>query len=288
MPPTDLDSLLARAGATEFYRSRAAASSVWKRVPLTQRAELVRDQLAHRPLGTRRYADAGTPVRAGICGSGDDLLVLAWNEEDLQHERHAGVRMLARLGIAPGTAIANTLAGALTSPGSLLLGDVVEEHGSLDVPLGAIESDAAARQAWELVDRVTPAILFLETETTKRLFDAAPPAQRPWLKGLVWLQRGRVAAVPEVTANVGFGGWSRSWLAIPEAASFAAASCATERFHLDEALAVEVEGGALIVTPLTGSTALLRYDTGLPASALEPCECGAAGTTLSLAVVAGR
>src|SRR5207253_4511909 len=94
----------------------------------------------------------------------------------------AGVRLLRRLGVAPGMRVANTLPGALATPGSLLLGDVVEELGALDVPLG----DGPPAAAWELVDRVQPDVIVVGEDA--RAFFAAATAARPWWRGLVHLR----------------------------------------------------------------------------------------------------
>ncbi|MBI1815752.1 MAG: hypothetical protein HYR72_12285 [Deltaproteobacteria bacterium] len=271
---------------SEFYRERVAAAGTEElaRLPLTTRAELVRDQLAHRPHGSRRFADAGHPVRAGSTGSGDDLLVLTWSAADLARERQAGARMLGRLGATAGMRIANTLPGALVTPGSLLLGDVVEDLSGLDVPLGAIESDAAAKQAWELVDRVQPDVLVLDPVAAPRLFGATPPASRPWWRGIVWLRRGATPmALPPVSDATGFTGWQRTWLAVPEASSFVAHSCRDGGFHVDDAIVAEIIDGHLALTPLGGDTPLLRYASGVRAQLCpSPCTCGEPGTVLAL------
>src|SRR5439155_687203 len=172
---------------------------------------------AHPPHGTRRPPGAAPPVRLGVSGSGAELLVLAWSAADLARERVAGTRVLARLGVAPGMRVANTLPGALATPGSLLLGDVVEELSALDVPLGAVEDAAAARQAWDLVERVTPDVIVLDDATTATFLAAAPPAERPWWRGIVWLRVGACAARPALPAAAGFAGWQREWLAVKEA-----------------------------------------------------------------------
>jgi hypothetical protein len=290
---SETERALARAVATDFYRHFTEAE--WSRLEPTRRSDLVRDQLAHLPFGTRRLPEAGTPVRVGASGSGEDLLVLAWSERDLARERRAGTRMLAHLGIARATPIANTLPGALAAPGSLLFGDVVEEHGALDVPLGAIESDAAAKAAWELLDRVTPAIVCLESATAARFLAAAPAAPRSWLSGILWLRRSAVDGVSgPIPENVGFSGWQRQWLAVAEASSFVAASCAVGGLHADDRVLVEIadattgspvaddESGVLLLTPLDGETALLRYDTGLRARRRKVCACGTLGTAFDL------
>lgn len=268
---------VARAAASEFYRPRLAtgAAPAWEKIPYTRRAELVADQLAHLPFGSRRAASAATPIRVGICGSGDELLVLPWSEHDLELEKAAGTRLLARCGVGAGAAVANTLPGALVSPGSLLLGDVVEAHGGLDVPLGTIDSDAAAKQAWELIERVRPSILVLESSTAGRFFAAAPPASRPWLEGVIWLWRGGHGG-GEVPAGLGFAGWQRHWLAIPEASSFAAVSCSSGAFHADDSVIAEVapQSSSLVLTALGSENALLRYDSGLRVRQSERCACG--------------
>ncbi len=245
--------------------------------PLTRRADLVRDQLAHPP---RRPPGAAPPVRLGVSGSGAELLVLAWSAADLARERAAGTRALARLGVAPGMRVANTLPGALATPGSLLLGDVVEELGALDVPLGAVEDGAAARQAWNLLERVTPDVIVLDDASTATFLAAAPPAERPWWRGIVWLRVGARAARPALPAAAGFAGWQREWLAVAEATSFVAGTCAAGHFHVDEGVEAEVVDGVLVLTPL-GLEAPLRYVSGVPARvAAEPCPCGAVGTVL--------
>ena len=287
--------LLGRIAATPFYQRRVADGrlATWDRLPLTRRDELLRDQLEHLPLGTRRFTDAAPPVRVGVTGSGDGLLVLAWSPAALARERAAGARLLRRLGVVAGTRVANSLAGALATPGALLLGDVVEEIGALDVPLGSADTETAARQAWELVDRVEPAVMVLDAASARPLFGAVPPATRAWWRGLVWLGH---RDTPPVPTGAGFSGWERRWLAVPEASSFVARSCAASCYHVDEGVEAEVvdvesgtvlpagRQGLLALTPLDGDTALLRYATGLAARMLPtPCDCGEAGTVVEIA-----
>ncbi len=255
---------------------------------LTRREDLLRDQLAHPP-GVRRAHDA---VRTGVTGSGETLLVLSWSAADLARERAAGTRVLGRLGIRPGMRVANTLPGALTTPGSLLLGDVVEEIGALDVPLGTVDDAVSARQAWELVDRVQPEVIVLgDPGAFPR---EAPPGARPWWRGIVWLRTGAREPRTASSAAAGFGGWQRTWLAVPEATSFVAGSCAADRFHVDERAIVEVidaatggavapgRNGLLVVTPLDLGRPV-RYATEVPGRlATGPCTCGEPGTVVEL------
>jgi len=284
-----------------FYQRRFAESG--KRdtvgltdIALTRRDEILQDQLDHLPHGTRRFADAAAPVRVGVTGTGDSLLVLAWSVDDLRRERAAGARVLAHLGVRPGMRVANALPGALATPGSLLLGDVIEDIGALDVPLGSIDSEAAARQAWELVDRVRPEILILDAGSAASLFTGVPNGQRTWWQGIVWV-RTDMPTAPAPTMpppQAGFAGWQRAWLAVPEATCFAAYSCAASRFHVDDQIVAEIadvttgavapagRAGTLVVTPFGFDTPLLRYISALQARAVSACTCGEGGTVLEL------
>jgi len=219
-------------------------------------------------------------VRAGIAGTGDRLLVLAWSAAELARERAAGTRLLRALGLDAGMRIANALPGALVTPGSLLLGDVVEELGALDVPLGVVDSPAAAAQAWELLERVRPDVIVCD-DGSAALFDGAPEPAPSWWHGLVRLRRGDVATPGPLP---GFRGWQRTWLAVPEATSFVAGSCDRDRLHVDEQVVAEVVDGELVLTPLGLETRLFRYATGIRVRGLaDACPCGRPGPVLEVA-----
>ena len=232
-----------------------------------RRATLVAGQLSRPPWGEHGFAADDPPVRIGVTGSGADLLLLGWTARGLAAEIAAGAALLARLGIRPGMRVANTLPGALVTPGSLLVGDVNEAIGALDVPLGVIETAAAARPAWELFDRIEATVLIVEPGPgATTFFAAAPPTPRPSWQGIVWLSRGGAAA--PVPPPPGFTGWQRTWLAVAEATSFAGGSCVRGAFHAADALATEVVDGELVV-------GAKRFSSGLRARALEACPCGA-------------
>ncbi len=256
-------------------------------VPLTRRDDIRNDQLEHLPHGTRRFENAGHPVRTGISGSGANLLVLTWTAADLARERVAGTRLLERLGVTHGMRVANTLPGAMATPGSLLLGDTVEELGALDIPLGIVDGEAAARAAWELIDRVQPEILILDGASATRLFASIAPARRDWWRGIIWLRSTPADTLPAPPAPSGFAGWQRQWLAVAEATSFVAWSCPEARFHALDHVVVEVaddttgvpcaagQVGTLVITPLAGDTPLLRYASNIRGRiATSPCPCG--------------
>lgn len=243
-----------------------------------RRADLLADQAARPPFGHRRFPPGDPPIRLGVAGSGSGLLLLVWTAADLHAEIEAGVRVLGRLGVRPGMRVANTLPGALATPGALLLGDVNEAIGALDVPLGTADSPAAARAAWDLVDRVECAVLVLAPDTAGALFAAMPAADRPWWTGIVWRWCPGDPQPPAPPA--GFAGWERTWLAVPEAASFAAATCAAGAFHLDAAVESAVVEGELILTPRGAAAAPGPYSTTL---AVRPADCRCGGAEPAVA-----
>lgn len=243
--------------------------------PLRTRPELVAAQRERPPFGERTFALPDPAVRVGVTGTGDDLLLLPWSAGELAREIAAGAGLFARLGIAAGMRVANTLPGALTTPGALLVGDVNEAIGALDVPLGEVDAAAAQRGAWELVDRVECAVLILEPASAAAFLAAAPDAPRPWWRGIVWLARGTwPLATPPVPAS--FGGWQRTWLAVPEVTSFVAGTCARGVLHGADGVVAEAGPGALVLSAPGGPW---RYASGVAATP-GACDCGTPGTAL--------
>jgi len=256
-----------------------------KMLSVTTRSELLRAQRGQVPLPNRaanRAANGDSFVRTGTTGSGDDLLVLRWTAADLARERAAGARVLASFGICDGMRVANTLAGALVSPGSLLLGDVIEEVGGLDVPLGFTVNEAAAKAAWELIDRVYPEVLVVDGLSAAPLFATATATPRPWLQGVVWLRTVAHVERVAVPSSWGFQGWQRGWLAVAEVSSFVAAECKAGYFHVDRGVVAEVVDCQLVLTPVDGGQGITRYATTLSVRAVEACSCGLAGVVLDL------
>ncbi|HWP66052.1 MAG TPA: hypothetical protein VNO26_09085 [Candidatus Limnocylindria bacterium] len=240
--------------------------------PARSRAELVADQARNPPYGTRTFADGDGPVRVGITGHGEALLLLAWSESDLARERAAGARVFGRLGITARMRVANALPGALATPGALVVGDVNEELGALDVPLGEVATEAAAAAAWELLDRVEVNVLVLDPARSACLLAGAPAQPRPWFQGIVWLCRpGEYATPPKVPH---LPGWRRRWLAVPEVSSFVGSECAQRLLHIDAAFAPSVELGELVLGALHPGVPW-RYRSAWPARAIGACSCGA-------------
>src|SRR5262249_54099617 len=156
------------------------------------------------PFGHRRFASDDPPVRAGIAGSGADLLLLVWSATDLAREIEAGGGGARRAGGGAGGPGGATPPPRPPAPRGRPAGGAGDALGALEVPVGTVGTGAAARGAWELVDRVQCEVLVLEPATAATLFAAAPVAPRPWLRGIVWLVRGDGAAPPPVS---GFRGW---------------------------------------------------------------------------------
>ena len=263
-----IDALLRRIAATPppFY----AGVTELARVPPTERQRVLQDQLAHLPYGRRGFPDAADPIRVGTTGSGDDLLLLAWTAADLACEIEAGARVFGRLGIGPGMRVANALPGALATPGALLLGDVIESIGALDVPLGVLDGPAAAKAAWELLDRVEASVLVLDPASADALFAGMPAGARPWWQGIVWLRSDRLPPRDRPAPPPTFAGWQRGWLAVPDAACFVAHEITPGHFQLDEGVHAEVDAGRLLVTPLASDVALLRYVSAIAVRAFDP------------------
>jgi len=244
-----------------------------------RRSEIIAAQRAKPPFGGRTFPPDAPAVRVGTTGSGDDLVLLVWSAADLARERAAGARVMRQLGVRAGAPVGNALPGAFATPGALLVGDVSEEIGALDVPLGVIETESQARAAWELLDRVQVGILILDPARAEALLAHVPDLARPWWQGVVWLERpGGAASRSAVPA--GLGGWQRRWFAVPEVASFVGATCSADRYHVDIDVAPSVEDGELLVARRGSDVPPLA--TGLPATLDDACSCGASGPVVAL------
>src|SRR5262249_28337104 len=138
-----------------------------------------------------------------------------------------------------------------------------------------------AKAAWELVDRVTPAVLVVDDASAGPLFAAMPPAARPEWHGIVWLWTSERAPAPRPAAPAAFRGWQRTWLAVPEAASFVAGECERGALHVDEGVDVALADGELVLSVRAGDTRVERYASGVRVAALHAtCACGAPGPVL--------
>src|SRR5262249_58714272 len=108
-----------------------------------------------------------------------------------------------------------------------------------EAPLGASEDRGAAWGGGGLAAGVQREVCVRGDDADASLA-GAPPAERPWWRGIVWLRAGGGASR---AAPAGFRGWQRTWLAVPEATSFVAGTCRAERFHADDRVLAEVVDG---------------------------------------------
>ena len=75
-------------------------------------------------------------------------------------------------------------------------------------------------------------------------------------------------------------GWTG--LAVPEAASFVAGTCAAGRFHADPSLAVDVSDGRLVVGVPAGVRPAFAYRAAFAARRVDACGCGVAGAAFEV------
>lgn len=277
-----------------YYNERVAAlagessdrrAAAWRALQPTTRQSLIADQRAHPPYGSRARIDAGPAVRAGAVGHEADLLVQLWTAADLERERAAGVRCLERCGVRAGMRVGNTLAGALHTPGSLLVGDVVDDLGGLDIPLGEVHDSRSAGAAWTLAVRVGVEALIIPGDAAATTLRELPESLAARLSALIIVDRADARRAGNYVGGIpplpGFRGrWGR-WLAVPEATCFAAVQCDHGPYHGVGDAVLELAGdewregaeGPLLITPLERDFVMLRFDPRIRA-AVERCACG--------------
>ena len=112
-------------------------------------------------------------------------------------------------------------------------------------------------------------IVLNETSAT-HLFAAVPAGARSWWKGIVWLRTDDVAGVERPVPPPPFAGWQKTWLSVPDVASFVAHEVAPGRFQLDEGVHGEAVDGRLVLTTLGRDVALVRYPSRVAVRAIDP------------------
>ena len=70
---------------------------------IVTRSDLVAEQRATPPWGSRRFATDDPPVRVGATGTGDDLLLLGWTADELAREVQAGAELFGTSASHPAT-----------------------------------------------------------------------------------------------------------------------------------------------------------------------------------------
>jgi len=224
-------------------------------------------------------------VRCGIAGSGEDMVVLAWTAAALAVERDAGVAMLRRFGVKPGMRAVHTLPGALFTPGSLLLGDVLEALGVLDVPLGPIRKESDSALLWSTVRSLNADVLVTEAASGLRILREQPPADvLAKLRHWIWMSEDPTFTIPPLPP-LASGTRCALWLTAPEAECFFAYRCPESSVHLhhpervripspEERRSLRAEG---LIVAADSANQGIEILVPWPVRNLRHCACGQGG-----------
>jgi phenylacetate-CoA ligase len=274
-----LDALLARLAAAPDSRYGGAAHHIGAHRPLTG-ADFAAEVEAHPPFG--RFRLCRDPlIRAGLATAGVPRPTpIAWTRADLDGEAQLGARALRRGGLAPRTRSSDCLDGGLVAPGTLAVSDALDALDALALPVGPVTGAPALQRAAEVWDIVQPQLLIVDAPSLAFLCAAdGYPRPRAFIVLLTAADAAELAAPARDDVCRIFS--------VPQVCSFVAGECpARDGYHVaeDAVLAEIVDDagaalgngsvGRLLLTALTRSLTLLRFDTGLRA-ALErtPCAC---------------
>jgi phenylacetate-CoA ligase len=277
-----LAALLERAAeATSRYATAGAASTVLTAFPPLTGGELAAEVDAHPPFG-RFQLRRESFIRAGLATAALPWPTpTAWTRADLDAEARWGARALRRAGLERRMRSSDCLDGGLVTPGTLAISDALDALDALALPVGQVTSDAALRRAAEVWEIVRPRVLIVDAPSLAFLYDA-PGYPRPDAFAVLLVPADAAALAAPSRPDV------YRILSVPQVGTFAAGECsAHDGYHLAEdavvAEIVDAHGaalpdgshGRLLLTALTRSLALLRFDTGLHA-ALDraACDCG--------------
>jgi phenylacetate-CoA ligase len=274
-----LAALLARVGAAAGARY-ARAGALGDLAPLSA-ADFADEVDAHPPFGRFQLAPAPF-IRAGLTTTAVPRPTpIAWTRADLDAEAQLGARALRRAGLSPRARSSDCLDGGLVTPGTLAVADALDALDALALPVGPITSDAALQRAAEVWEIIQPSLLIVDAPSLAFLYTAAAfPHPAAFAVLLTPSSPAELAASarPDVFRI----------FSVPQVGTFTAGECVAHAgFHLaeDAVLAEIVDDagaplaehatGRLLLTTLTRSLAVLRFDTGLRASLdRSPCTCG--------------
>jgi phenylacetate-coenzyme A ligase PaaK-like adenylate-forming protein len=277
-----LAALLERiASARSRYGTPGASPAALTAVPPLSGAELAAEVDAHPPFG-RFQLRRESFIRAGLATAAlPRPMPTAWTRADLDAEARWGARALRRAGLDRRMRSSDCLDGGLVTPGTLAISDALDALDALALPVGPVTSDAGLRRAAEVWEIVHPRVLIVDAPSLAFLYDASGyPRPDAFAVLLVPADAATLAAPPRPDVY--------RILSVPQVGTFIAGECsAHDGFHLaEDAVAAEIvdahgaalpDGGhgRLLLTTLTRSLALLRFDTGLR-SVLDraPCGCG--------------
>lgn len=236
---------------------------------------------AHPPFG-RFQLELAPLIRAGLATAGVPRPTpIAWTRADLDREAQLGARALRRVGLAPRMRSSDCLDGGLVTPGTLAVTDALDALDALALPVGPVTADSALQRAAGVWEIVRPSVLVVDAPSLAFLHPrAAYPRPRAFAVLLTPAHARELGAParPEVFRI----------FSVPPVGTFIAGECvAHDGFHLaEDAVLAEIvddaaqalpDGtpGRLLLTALTRSLALLRFDAGLRAALdRSPCRCG--------------
>jgi phenylacetate-CoA ligase len=275
-----LAALLERlAGAPHSYYG--AGRGALAAYPPLSGADVAAEVEAHPPFG--RFQLHPEPlIRAGLATAAlPRPTPTAWTRADLDAEAQLGARALRRAGLVARGRSSDCLEGGLVTPGTLAVTDALDALDGLALPVGPVIAAAALQRAAEVWEIVRPQMLIVDAASLAFLHGAgAYPRPRVFAVLLTPADAAELAAAPR--ADV------RRIFSVPQVCTFVAGECAArDGFHVaedavlaeivDDAGAPRPDGaaGRLLLTALTRSLALLRFDTGLRAARdASACACG--------------
>jgi phenylacetate-CoA ligase len=275
-----LSALLTRAGAAIASRYRDLGD-VLDALPILTAADLAAEVDAHPPFG-RMQLDAAPFIRAALAaGALPRPTPIAWTRADLDAEALLGARALRRSGLGARGRSSDTLDGGLVAPGTLAVSDALDALDALALPVGSVTNDAALQRVVEVWQIVRPEVLIVDAPSFAYLMRATGyDRPRAFAALLTPAHAIELAEPPQLDLYRIFS--------VPQICSFVAGECAAhDGYHLaEDAVAAEIVSddaapvpdgarGRLLLTTLTRSLALLRFDTGLWAELdRTPCSCG--------------
>jgi phenylacetate-CoA ligase len=268
-------------GSTSRYATAGAAPTALTGFAPLSGAELAAEVDAHPPFG-RLQLQREPFIRAGLATAAlPRPAPIAWTRADLDAEARWGARALRRVGLDRRMRSSDCLDGGLVTPGTLAISDALDALDALALPVGPVTTEAALRRAAEVWEIVRPRVLIVDAASLAFLYDA-PGYPRPDAFAVLLVPADAAALAAQARPDV------YRILSVPQVGTFAAGECGAHGgYHLAEdgvaAEIVDTQGaalpdgrdGRLLLTTLTRSLALLRFDTGLRA-ALDrtPCGCG--------------
>ncbi len=249
--------------------------------PALSGADFATEVQAHPPFG-RFQLEPTAFIRAGLATAGVPRPTpIAWTRADLDAEARLGARALRRAGVAPRTRTSDCFEGGLVTPGTLAITDALDALDALALPVGPVTNEAALQRAVDIWDIVLPSALIVDAPSLAFLCSKSSyPRPHAFAVLLTPAHAAELAAPPRPEIF--------RILSVPAVCTFAAGECsAHDGLHVaEDAVLAEIvddaaqplaEGtrGRLLLTALTRSLALLRFETGLRAALdRSPCSCG--------------